>query len=173
MRIPLFTLLTAVGLALFGCGSPTEESGQSEGASTAANERPSPTLVNELPDAPQQSDRSIRGTETPDAAAVALTGTVRGCPSGYACIYPRDKGWNNNSPSNKYYTYGCHRLYDQYGTHRVFNNQTGGAYVLLFKTSDCSGTGIVLPYPISSRYLSAGRSVDVDLTPINAIYLEP
>ena len=75
------------------------------------------------------------------AAALALfasparaAGTVHGCQSGYVCIYPQNAGWNGDRPSLRFYTYGAHNLSNQFGTHRMLNNQYGGAWVVL-----CSG----------------------------------
>jgi hypothetical protein len=51
-------------------------------------------------------------------------GEYEGCPYGAVCIYPRDKGWNNGKPSNVYWSYGVHKLYNQIGNHYVFNNQS-------------------------------------------------
>lgn len=98
---------------------------------------------------------------TPTAANAA---TIHGCPAGNVCIYPQGAGWNNDHPSNTYYYYGCYKLYNQYGTHRVFNNQTGYATTSGYKSSNC-GTGFVY-------YLSYGGVWDdINLTPVNSIEL--
>lgn len=95
--------------------------------------------------------------------AQASGSTYEGCPYGYVCVYP-GSNWNGGVPSLKYYTYGVHDLYNQYGTHRVFNNQSGGAIARLCKNSD--GTNCVFT-------LNSWTYVDYDLTPINAIDLAP
>ncbi|MEV0400922.1 hypothetical protein [Actinoallomurus sp. NPDC050550] len=96
-------------------------------------------------------------------ATAANAATIHGCPSGYVCIYP-GAGWNNDQPSNEYYKYGCYKLYNQYGTHRVLNNQTGYAPTDGYTSSNCS-TGF--EYYIAS----GGAWADVNLTPVNSIDL--
>lgn len=102
------------------------------------------------------------GLATSSTAQAAPSGAqdYAGCATGYACIYP-DASWNSN-PTNSYYTYGVHPLYNQYGDHRVFNNQTGGAVVRL--CVDYAGTNCTVPLGTFSYW-------DVDLTPYNSIKL--
>jgi hypothetical protein len=102
---------------------------------------------------------------TTGTASAAAAGTVEGCPSGYVCIYPQDSGWNGGHPSSTYYTYGSHNLSNEYGVHRVFNNQTGGA-----KMRTCKGYNGT---QCDSGYLPAGTYMDKNLTPINSILLQP
>ncbi|MFZ3555048.1 hypothetical protein [Streptomyces sp. BH055] len=86
---------------------------------------------------------------------------THGCSSGTACLYPK-ASWNGDVTSEHYVTYGVHPLDNQYGKHRVFNNQTGGATVQLCKTYSgkrCTGK------------LHAHRYVDINLTPYNSIRL--
>jgi len=92
------------------------------------------------------------------------TGTYQGCPSGAVCVYPQDAGWNNGHPSDSYYSYGAHNLVNQFGTHRIFNNQTGGANMR--NCTRTGGTGC-------PGHLAAGRYMDQDLAPINSITLAP
>lgn len=90
-------------------------------------------------------------------------GPYAGCDEGYVCIYP-NASWNGGSPEHRYYTYGVHTLYNEYGTHRVFNNQYGGATTRLcrnYNGTDC--TSKIEPW--SYR--------DIDLTPYNSIRLDP
>ncbi|ALC29450.1 hypothetical protein [Streptomyces sp. CFMR 7] len=89
--------------------------------------------------------------------------TYAGCRSGYVCIYP-GASWNGNRPEATYYRYGVYNLNNQIGTHRVFNNQTGGATVQLCTGYDGVGCGEKIA-PWSYR--------DVNLTPINSIRLAP
>lgn len=93
-------------------------------------------------------------------------GSSEGCPSGDVCIYPEGTGWNGGHPesSGVYYNYGYYNLSGQYGTHRIFNNQTGGA--TLRPCTGSNGTGC-------QGALAAGSYIDKDLTPINSITLEP
>jgi hypothetical protein len=102
------------------------------------------------------------GLATSSTAQAAPSGAqdYAGCATGYACIYP-DGSWNSN-PTNSYYTYGVHQLYNQFGVHRVFNNQTGGAKVWVCKNTngtDCTG-------PITEY-----TYWDINLTPYNSIKL--
>ena len=95
-------------------------------------------------------------------AAAVTGGTYQGCPYGAVCIYPRDAGWNNGHPSEVYWSYGAHKLYNQLGNHFVFNNQSGGAGVWLCKGSD--GTNCTL-------FWGAYSYGNPDLTPFNSIKL--
>lgn len=92
--------------------------------------------------------------------------TDHGCPSGDVCIYPEGAGWNGDHPESSgfYYNYGYYNLSGQYGTHRVFNNQYGGATMRL--CTNYGGTGC-------GSALAAGKYEDANLTPINSITLEP
>ncbi|GHO97549.1 hypothetical protein KSF_075970 [Reticulibacter mediterranei] len=91
-------------------------------------------------------------------------GFNHGCPVGYFCIYPQDKGWNGDRPSLKYYRYGVYQLHNQVGTHYIFNNQTSRAWVWL--CTDWNGNNS------AGRYSSPDYEV-VNLTPINSIRLTP
>ncbi|MGW6723983.1 hypothetical protein [Streptomyces sp. NPDC054995] len=102
---------------------------------------------------------TLGGTATANVAQAA--GTIHGCPSGAVCLYP-GAGWNGDKPSHAFYAYGTHKIYDQYGTKRWFNNQTGGAKAYRCKGSngtDCGGNQV------------AGTYYDYDFTPINSVKL--
>jgi hypothetical protein len=85
----------------------------------------------------------------------------RGCPGGAVCIYP-GAGWNNDRPSLVFWSYGPHNLSNQTGRKRIFNNQYSGAAAQT--CSGYNGEGCV-------AYLAAGRSIDIDFTPINSVLL--
>ncbi|MEU6864559.1 hypothetical protein ABZ924_14970 [Streptomyces sp. NPDC046876] len=116
--------------------------------------------------------KTIRGAAalaTAAAAVVALAGAAdarpaddwAGCPDGAVCIYPQ----NQNpavAPSQIFYSYGAHKLFDQYGNHWVLNNQYGGATASLCTGSNGTGCG----GPIAQ-----GTGVYADLGPINSITL--
>jgi len=105
----------------------------------------------------------LSATALTPAANAAAAKSRHGCPSGYVCIYP-GKGWHNNKPSHKYYKYGCYKLYNQYGTHRVLNNQTGYAPTDGYTSSNC-GKGFKF-------YIASGGAwADVNLSPVNSIDL--
>jgi hypothetical protein len=88
--------------------------------------------------------------------------TLHGCPPGYVCLYPQDAGWNNDTPSDKWYDYGTYQLSNQYGYHFILNNQTGGAGLRL-----CNGwNGEACPWSVT-----AGDSARLDFTPLNSIRL--
>ncbi|MDJ0385170.1 hypothetical protein [Streptomyces sp. G-G2] len=97
-------------------------------------------------------------------ATASVTDSWHGCPSGAVCIYPQDAGWNNDHPSNVYYSYGAHNLSNQNGNHYVSNNQTGGASMRTCTGYDGQGC---------QGYLLAGTYMIKDLTPINSITLQP
>ncbi|TWD79372.1 hypothetical protein FB561_0430 [Kribbella amoyensis] len=91
----------------------------------------------------------------------AQGGTYAGCPYGAVCVYPNGS-WNGGRPSHVYYSYGAHNLSNQFGTHRVFNNQYGGAkaYICLeYGGKNCP------------TYLAQYHYVDKNLTPINSLKL--
>ncbi|MFB4423815.1 hypothetical protein C5F59_022360 [Streptomyces sp. QL37] len=95
------------------------------------------------------------------AAEAGARATVHGCPSGAVCLYP-GSGWNGDKPEHMYWSYGAHNLVDETGTHRVLNNQTGGATAALCKGYDgvnCGDKG----YP--------GETIVTNMTPINSIRL--
>jgi hypothetical protein len=98
-------------------------------------------------------------------ARAQAAGTIEGCASGDVCIYPQNAGWNEGRPSSHYTAYGAYNLSNEYGIHRIFNNQTGGA--IMRTCTGYNGTGC------ASGLLQAGEYMDKDLTPINSIILEP
>ncbi len=97
------------------------------------------------------------------APSASAAGAAHGCPAGYACIYPRNAGWNHDRPEHRYYSYGYHNLSNEYGVHRVFNNQTGDAVVWYCRGYNGTGGSTVL----------MGSPVwhDDNLTPINSMVL--
>ncbi|MFC8914963.1 hypothetical protein E2C00_17055 [Streptomyces sp. WAC05374] len=100
---------------------------------------------------------------TPGAQAAPAASSY-GCPSGAFCIYPQNAGWNNGVPSNVYWSRGVHPLYNQYGTHTVFNNQTDG-----WKVEFCyNANGTDCPWLIGP-----GWAGDIDLEEMNSIILHP
>jgi hypothetical protein len=98
----------------------------------------------------------------------------RGCPSESFCIYPQNAYWNNNHPSYimrpDYGTYDDHQnwnLSHQVGIHKVFNNATPGGgtwqYVALNSGDNGAGPGL------GGHGIAAGKSYDLELTPVNSI----
>ena len=102
----------------------------------------------------------LSSSATPALAA----GTYQGCPSGYVCLYPQDAGWNGGNPSYKWYSYGAHNLSNQFGTHRIFNNQTGGA--IARNCTGYNGTGC-------QGVQAANTYADYNYTPYNSVVLAP
>ncbi|WP_405491139.1 hypothetical protein [Streptomyces sp. NBC_00096] len=102
------------------------------------------------------------GTGVLAASPAHATSWPHGCPSGAACIYPQDKGWNNDQPSNIYWE-GVYRLYNQEGTHFVVNNQTKGWKVrLCFDSQGWNCDAYVQP---------PGTTWQLNLSPMNSIKL--
>ena len=98
------------------------------------------------------------------SASPGLRPNDHGCPRGYVCIYPRDAGWNNNHPSYRFYYYGVHNLHNQFGTHRVFNNQYDQASANLCpRYNTCFLEGMA--------WIRASEWGDYNLTPVNSISL--
>lgn len=86
-------------------------------------------------------------------------GPKTGCPSGAVCIYP-GASWNGGEPSHVYFSYGAHKFYDQYGKHRVYNNQYGGARAKLCKGSNGTSCGTpFLPQQYRDVWLDYMNSV--------------
>jgi hypothetical protein len=96
-------------------------------------------------------------------ASPASATTVQGCPSGAVCIYPQNAGWNGGHPSLIFYSYGYHNLTNQFGTHRFYNHQTGGASA--YGCSGFGGTGQMLFGG------DAGGWSDQNFTPANSVVL--
>ncbi|GAB1689514.1 hypothetical protein [Krasilnikovia sp. M28-CT-15] len=120
--------------------------------------------------------KRIAGTIAAGAAGVAMllgataapaqaASTIQGCPAGYVCLYPQNAGWNGGRPSYKWYTYGPHNLSNQFGTHRIFNNQVAGASARL-----CAGYNGTNCY---SWTIAAGKYGDYNFTPVNSVMLAP
>lgn len=97
-------------------------------------------------------------TAASDAATAA---TEHGCQSGYVCLYP-GAGWNNDTPTQSWNTYGYHNLSNTSGTHRFFNNQTKN--YAAYACSGYNGTGQVL-FGENHGY------VDQDFKPVNSVVL--
>lgn len=95
------------------------------------------------------------------ANAAEAAGTIHGCPSGAVCLYP-NASWNGDKPSHRFYSYGTHKIYNQYGKKRWFNNQTGGAKAYRCKNSNGTNCG---------GNQRAGTYYDHDFTPINSVKL--
>ncbi|GAA1850255.1 hypothetical protein [Myceligenerans crystallogenes] len=104
------------------------------------------------------------GVDTTFAETDTFAASAHGCPSGYVCIYSSQYDLDNGIVEHWYSAYGSHQLYDEYGYHYIYNNQTGGAGFTLCQGSfgtDCGGT----PRDVGTYYL--------DLTPYNSIKLVP
>jgi hypothetical protein len=53
-------------------------------------------------------------------------------------MYP-GTGWNGDHPSAMWCNYGNYNLSGVYGTHLIFNNQTGGAVITFWKGYNSGG----------------------------------
>ncbi|MFF9592967.1 hypothetical protein ACF1FX_27805 [Streptomyces sp. NPDC014646] len=95
------------------------------------------------------------------ATAAEAAGTIHGCPSGAVCLYPNGS-WANDKPTYKFYSYAVHKIYNQIGTKRIFNNQTGGATAR--NCYDVNGTNC-------GGHQRAGTYADYDYTPYNSVRL--
>jgi hypothetical protein len=104
---------------------------------------------------------SLGAAATATAATTPGGGTYADCAYGDVCIYA---GANWNGTPLSFTTYGAHNLSNEFGVHRVFNNQYGGATVQL--CTGYNGTGCGSPI---AQYTYR----DANLTPINSIVLSP
>ena len=104
---------------------------------------------------------TAQAAEAPAATSDDVTASTHGCPRGAVCIYPGE-GWNGGNPTYIFYSYGVHKVYDQWGWHRVFNNQYGRAYASACKNGN--GTQCRLP-------VMPGTWSNVSMTLINSFWL--
>ena len=93
----------------------------------------------------------------PDPPAADKTG----CPRGAVCVYPNGS-WNGGNPTYVFWSYDAHKIYNQYGIHRVYNNQTDDARAYICE----NGNGTSCTY-----YIPAGTYYDYNLSPINSVKL--
>jgi hypothetical protein len=100
---------------------------------------------------------------TPYTAQLSCShpGTCYNCPYGDVCIYPA-ASWSGTPLT--YAAYGYHNLSGQNGTHRILNNQYGGA--IMRTCTGYGGTGC-------QGVLGEFQWEDKDLGPINSIVLSP
>lgn len=84
------------------------------------------------------------------------------CADGYVCLYSNTTALEEGNWALRYYTYGVHPFYNEYGEQWLDNNQTGGAVFRLCYNSN--GTNCTGPY-------APGYAYEVDLTPFNSIVL--
>lgn len=87
-------------------------------------------------------------------------------------MYPQNTGYNGDHPKYFFYSYTGHNIYNEYGTHRIVNNQTGGAgFGLCAKANGKRGfaklNGIV------AEDGGAPFEMDFNATPVNSIDLRP
>ncbi|MFF2011882.1 hypothetical protein ACFVWY_22755 [Streptomyces sp. NPDC058195] len=95
------------------------------------------------------------------ATAAGAAATIHGCPSGAVCLYPNGS-WANDKPTYIFYSYGVHKIYNQVGTKRIYNHQTGGATAR--NCYDAAGNNC-------GGYQKADTYADYDYTPYNSIRL--
>jgi len=93
------------------------------------------------------------------ATPASAAGARLGCPYGAVCVYPQ----NTVKNPLPFYSYGAHNLKNQFGFHRVLNNQYGGAGYKL-----CTGYG---GRGSCSAGSPAANGQEYNLTPINSIVL--
>lgn len=86
------------------------------------------------------------------------------CLPGYACIWESLIVVGEPDVEHRYYYYGAYNFVGEYGNHTVWNNQTGGARVLL--CLGYNGTNCTVTIP-------AGKAAHGSLTPFNSIVLAP
>ncbi|MEU6925948.1 hypothetical protein [Streptomyces sp. NPDC046631] len=95
------------------------------------------------------------------AAAAGAAATIHGCPSGAVCLYPNGSR-ANDKPTYIFYSYGAHKIYNQLGTKRIYNHQTGGATAR--NCYDAAGTNC-------GGYQQVNTYADYNYTPYNSIRL--
>lgn len=83
-----------------------------------------------------------------------------GCPAGAVCLYS-PAGYESGNPEHVYWSYGEHALHNEFGSHWILNNQTGGAKVSVW-------------YDYHDHHaftVPAGAAAERDFTPFNSISL--
>lgn len=93
----------------------------------------------------------------------ATSADETGCPLGAVCVYP-SLDYNGGNPTYIFWSYGVHRIYDQYGWHLVVNNQTDWAEAYLCRGANGTNCSIDVNSP---------REVQAYLTPVNSVLLRP
>jgi hypothetical protein len=143
--------------ALSACGDATDPD-QTAATSQAITEA---QPVAAIPDAVSDEDEKANVIEA--NGITTASSSYQGCPYGYVCLYP-NASWNGGRPSHKWFNYGCYNLSNQYGYHRLFNNQYGGAKAWYCYGYNCTSC---------TTYQPAGTYFDKYMTPINSIRLTP
>ena len=136
--------------------------GVAQAGPTAPAAVPAAHQVAAVPGSSTPASRAPAGTVRA-ASARAASGTIKGCPSGDACMYTV-AGWNSGHPEHKYYRYVCYNLSNESGTRVIYNNQTGGAAVTLYKNYHCTDPAWLVP---------DGNYSKGNITPIDSISLNP
>jgi hypothetical protein len=95
---------------------------------------------------------------------------VHGCPYGDVCVYPANTGWNGDQPKYFFYTYGAHNIYNEYGTHRILDNQYGAHSVVACSGPDGTGPQVG---GAEGGTVYGPYSWDQNLTPVNSFVLAP
>lgn len=109
--------------------------------------------------------RRLRGAAAAMGLAAALTAVsvapadadMRGCPSGWACIYTYSGHYDY-----RFYYYGTYNLHNEYGLKLFCNMQTDHAVFRLYRGYNGTGASTVVP---------AGSCYPGDSTPINSVQL--
>jgi hypothetical protein len=136
------------------------------------------TIINKATLVGAALSAAVSATAIGFAVPAHAAGTVHGCPYGYVCVYPQNKGWNGDVPSLRFYTYGGHNLSNQIGSHYVLNNQQNALAIFCSSYGGCA-TASTSQYQIGGlgwtweESTAQGRSwANVNLTPVNSIDLE-
>lgn len=114
------------------------------------------------------------GAARGDQVTPAAGQSWHGCPYGAVCVYPANKGWNGDHPKYFFYSYAGHNIYNEFGTHRIADNQYGGHAAGL--CAGYNGTGGLARVPgIVAEGFSSYYPVywDQNLTPVNSLDLRP
>lgn len=156
LGVAMATVATAATLAL----GATVLSGEQAKDTSATNRSAVSSTGGTVDVQPAAVVQGLAANGDPDSHPRAVT--RHGCPAGAVCVYPRNKGWNGDRPSLVFFSFGAHNLSNQFGVHRVLNNQTGNA---IARTCTARNGGGCL------GALHAGRFINPNLTPIDSILL--
>ncbi|HEX6446441.1 MAG TPA: hypothetical protein VF053_15200 [Streptosporangiales bacterium] len=109
-----------------------------------------------------------------ERVALASGPSYHGCPYGAVCVYPAGKGWNGDRPKYFFYSYAGHNIYNEFGTHRIADNQYGSHSAAVCAGYNGTG-GLANVYGIRAEGGPYYYPVywDVDLTPVNSLDLRP
>jgi len=117
----------------------------------------------------------LKSSGTPNTATGLASGpSFHGCPYGAVCVYPANTGWNGDHPKYAFFSYAGHNIFNEFGTHRIADNQYGAHAAGL-----CAGSNGTGGFANVEGLVGEGNPTyspffwDQNLTPVNSLDLRP